>query len=60
MHAPQRIIAKMESVNSIRGGEVKIVEGFVYIKKHNLAGWWCAFECKTRRYCNGAAGQWYS
>ena len=40
----------MESVESIRGGELKIVEGFVYvkIKKHNLAGGWCAFECEKR------------
>ena len=47
----------MESVDSIRGGELKIVEGFVYVKKHNLAGGWCAFECEKRRYCNGTAGQ---
>ena len=38
MHAQQRIIGKIESVKPIRGGELKIVEGFVYIKKHNLAG----------------------
>ena len=34
----KRTIAKMESVKSIRGGVLKIVEGFVYVKKHNLAG----------------------
>ena len=38
MHAQQRIIANMESVKSIRGGELNIVEVFVYVKKHNLAG----------------------
>ena len=38
MHAQQRIIGKIESVKPIRGGELKIVEEFVYVKKHNLAG----------------------
>ena len=42
---------------AIRGKEIKILEGDIYVKKHKLAREWIMFECEKRRYCDGAVGQ---
>ena len=47
----------MQTVNSIRGGEIEILDGFIYVKKHKLAKEWIMFECEKRRYNNGSEKQ---